>query len=245
MHRLKCSEVWGGIKNTDLDACSAGMAVSLYSSACDGGRGGDVYYVTVCGADMLTRLVLADVVGHGQQVSQVSQWVYGQMAERMDDPDHSAILTNLNDRIAARGLGAMTTAVVVTYFLAERRLFFCYAGHPPMLSCQGDGPWRELMLPPSDRQANMPLGVEPGSSYDIGDVTLAKGDRLFLFSDGVVETRNQEDEVFGVERLRDALTSASGTDPMTLKKHVLSKLRQWSAGILDHDDVTMIAIELC
>jgi sigma-B regulation protein RsbU (phosphoserine phosphatase) len=166
------------------------------------------------------------------------------MAERMEDPNHSAILTELNDRIAARGLGAMTTAVVVTYFLAERRVYFCYAGHPPMLLCQGGGPWRELRLPVSDRQANMPLGVESGSSYDIGDVTLTKGDCLFLFSDGVVEARNKEDEMFGVERLREALTAAGSTDPMTLKTHVLSELRRWSAGILDHDDVTMIALEL-
>ena len=57
MRRLKCAEIWGGIKNTDLDVCSSGVTVSLYSSACDGGRGGDVYYFSVCGADRVTRLV--------------------------------------------------------------------------------------------------------------------------------------------------------------------------------------------
>ena len=115
MHRLSCSEVWGGIKNTDLDACSAGMTISLYSSACEGGKGGDVYYFTVCGQDMLTRLVLADVVGHGQQVSQVSQWVYGQLAGRMDDPDQPALLSDLNSQVLAKGPGAMTTPVVMSY----------------------------------------------------------------------------------------------------------------------------------
>ena len=39
MRRLKCSEVWGGIKNQDVDVCSLGLNVSLYSSSCDGGKG--------------------------------------------------------------------------------------------------------------------------------------------------------------------------------------------------------------
>ncbi len=244
MHRLNCSEVWGGIKNTDLDTCSAGMTVSLFSSACQGGKGGDVYYFAVCGQDMLTRLVLADVVGHGQQVSQVSQWVYDQLAARMDDPDQPALLSDLNNRIADRGFGAMTTAVVLSYSLENRHVYFCYAGHPAMLSRNGGAGWHEMTLPAGQRHTNLPLGVEAGMAYDMGETAFGQGDRLFLFSDGLLEAPNESGDQFGPARLREALAEVDDGEPMALKNHVLSKLRQWTNGHLDHDDVTMIAIQL-
>jgi sigma-B regulation protein RsbU (phosphoserine phosphatase) len=244
MHRLNCSEVWGGIKNTDLDACSAGMTVSLFSSACEGGKGGDVYYFTVCGQDMLTRLVLADVVGHGQQVSQISQWVYDQLADRMDDPDQPALLSDLNNLVVDRGFGAMTTAVVLSYYLENRHVYYCYAGHPAMLSRNGGAGWHEMTLPAGTRPTNLPLGVEAGMAYDMGDAAFAKGDRLFLFSDGLVEAPNESGDHFGPARLRNALAEAGDAEPMALKNQVLSRLRQWTNGLLDHDDVTLIAIQL-
>ena len=86
MHRIQCTEIWGGIKNQDADVCSRGLTASLYSSACEGGKGGDIYYLSVCGEDKLTRIAIADVVGHGEQVSAVSQWLYDTLQDRMNDP---------------------------------------------------------------------------------------------------------------------------------------------------------------
>ena len=68
MHRLQCAEIWGGIRNQDTDVCSAGITASLFSGACDGGKGGDIYYLSVCNSDMLTRIAIADVIGHGRAV---------------------------------------------------------------------------------------------------------------------------------------------------------------------------------
>ncbi len=53
MLHLQCSEIWGGIKNQDVDVCSPGLNVSLYSSSCDGGKGGDVYYFSLCSSTFL------------------------------------------------------------------------------------------------------------------------------------------------------------------------------------------------
>src|SRR5947199_335498 len=111
-HRLKCSEVWGGIQNEDMDASSAGVSASLLSLACEGGKGGDIYYFSVCDADMLTRVVIADVVGHGPAVSEVSDWLFRAMREQMNALDGNAVLASLNRLVVARGLDAMTTAGV-------------------------------------------------------------------------------------------------------------------------------------
>ncbi len=101
MLRLQCAEVWGGIKNEDLDVCSPGLNVSLYSSSCDGGKGGDVYYFSLCSADRVTRIALADVAGHGEQVSQIGQWVYEQMAAKLDEPDLPGMMAGPELRVWA------------------------------------------------------------------------------------------------------------------------------------------------
>ena len=66
MYRLKCSEIWGGIKDTDTEVCTGSLTASLFSSSADGGKGGDIYYLGLCGQETLTRIAVADVVGHGK-----------------------------------------------------------------------------------------------------------------------------------------------------------------------------------
>lgn len=244
MHRIKCSEIWGGIKNAELDLCSSGITASLFSSACDGGKGGDAYYFSVCGSDKLTRLALADVVGHGEQVSHISQWVYDQLETHMNDADQPGMMRSLNNHVADRGFSAMTTAVIVSYYLVNNHVYFSYAGHPPMLSRAGDSNWRELTLPSTEDARNLPLGVMAGCTYDMGETPFGTGDRLFLFSDGVLEAPNASDELFGAERLQAVLNEAADAGPMELKTHVLSKLRDWTGDDFKHDDVTLIAIQL-
>src|ERR1041384_444919 len=96
MHRIRCSEVWGGIQDVELDVATSGLTVSLYSAACDGGKGGDVYYFSVCGSDKLTRIAVADVAGHGEAVSHMSQWLYDAPVGRINSFQGKAILPDLN-----------------------------------------------------------------------------------------------------------------------------------------------------
>ena len=101
MHRIQCAQIWGGIRNQDQDVSSAGIVATLYSASCDGGKGGDIYYLSVCESDMLTRVAIADVVGHGQAVSDVSQDIYDALAARMNDADfdQQSVPLSRGDRI--------------------------------------------------------------------------------------------------------------------------------------------------
>ena len=94
--KLPCSGVWGGVRNLDQDINVGGVVASLYSSSCDGGKGGDIYYFGVCKDDNLTRLAIADVVGHGQAVSDVSEYIYVALKTHMCNPDSGSILANWN-----------------------------------------------------------------------------------------------------------------------------------------------------
>ena len=74
--RLECKGIWGGIQNRDTEVAAGRFTGSIYSTPSEGGKGGDIYYLGVCKGDAISRLAIADVTGHGESVSDVSQYVY-------------------------------------------------------------------------------------------------------------------------------------------------------------------------
>ena len=74
--RIECKVIWGGIQNLDAEITAGKLIGSIYSTASEGGQGGDIYYFAVCRVDKFSRLAIADVTGHGDAVSEVSQYVY-------------------------------------------------------------------------------------------------------------------------------------------------------------------------
>ncbi len=246
MVELQCSRVWGGIKNEDIDASSQCMTASLYSSACSGGRGGDIYYLSVCSADKVTRLAIADVVGHGEKVSTVAQWLYESLQARMNGLDGREVLQDLNGMTVDQGLDALTTVAVVTLYPAGKQAHFAYAGHPPTLMRQRDG-GRWLEVPVHDQTeavANLPLGVDLDVVYHERVVPIQGGDRLLLYTDGVIETADNHGELFGRDRLTQALDQADGASLYDVKKMIIDRLEHFAAGKLAHDDLTLMAVEV-
>ncbi len=246
MHRIRCAEIWGGINDEEQDVCSANLAASLYSSACEGGKGGDIYYFSVCENDHLTRIALADVVGHGSAVSEVSGWLYHALEERMNDTTGNSVLADLNRLAFARGMEAMTTAAVVGFYTADSNFYYSYAGHTPaLLHRAGDNAWRPIELDAKEVQhVNAPLGVLSDCEFDQQNLPLVTGDRVFLYTDGLVEARNEDGEPFGEIRLRYALDEAAAEPLPELRRAVLEAVRKHANGDLHHDDVTLLAIEV-
>jgi len=244
-HFIRHNEVWGGIRSDDLQAETSGVIASLYSRACDGGKGGDMYYFSVSASDLLTRIAVADVSGHGRAVTDVSQWIYASLAERMNGADGNQVLADLNRLASERGYRALTTAAVVTFYRADSSLAFAYAGHPPMLvRRRSDESWGTLPLEDRSGPANLPLGVDPEIPYDQRQIRLAGGDRLFLYTDGVIEARNGDRELFGVSRLLSVLDARADAPARTLKDAVLDALVDYTGNNLGHDDVTFLVVEV-
>ena len=81
--RLECKDIWGGIRDRDIEVSAGKVIASIYSAACCGGSGGDIYYFGICKGDIITRLAIADVTGHGEAVSEVSRYVYDSLKAHM------------------------------------------------------------------------------------------------------------------------------------------------------------------
>jgi len=245
VHTVRCSEVWGGVRSIDLDVSTSGLVASLYCSAADGGKGGDVYYFSVCDSDLLTRIAVADVVGHGAAVSRVSTWLYDALVEKMNSLEGNGVLRRLNHLASERGLDALTTAAVVGVYRADTHLYFSYAGHPPLLIRRhSERAWRPADLPQREGPANLPLGVAADTHYDQEAMPIAAGDRLCLCTDGVLEARNGSGEPFGSQRLLALLERSDGDRPQVQKQALLTALYQHTGGALDHDDVTIMMLEV-
>jgi sigma-B regulation protein RsbU (phosphoserine phosphatase) len=252
---LICSEVWGGNREVDTTLTMPGLVAHVFSHPCGGPRGGDVHYVTTCSAGLVSRVLLADVVGHGEQVSQVSEWLHGLLRRQMNHYDTRDILTGLNQLLSERGVAAMTTAACLDYHAYSATLTYCYAGHPPTWHYRArEDSWRELELPdgsgragprgPEDPVTNIPLGISPHTQYDHARVRLEAGDRLLLISDGVLEAPDAEHDLYGRERLATLLHASRGPDLHHLARQVVADIRAFARDRrLDHDDVTLILVE--
>lgn len=182
-------------------------------------------------------------MGHGEGVSQVSKAVYDYMLEFMNNPESHVMLAQWNKSVEARGIDALTTAVVGGVYVNNRRLHYAYAGHhPALLLKNGSNTWEPI--PVNGQGANFPLGVSQGTTYDQADRPVTPGDKLFLYTDGLIEARDSEGNLFGAERLMDVLDSAAGEGCAVIKSKVLEAVRTFSNDRLDHDDLTLLAIEL-
>lgn len=245
IHRLKCAEVWGGIQNEDVETSSAGVDASLISLSCDGGKGGDIYYLSVCDFDMLTRVVIGDVVGHGEAVSDVSAWLFETMKELMNDVEGNVLLSRLNALATDRGISALTTAAVAAFYRADGCFYFSYAGHHEMLIYRrGETSWRKVRLTSTQTSFDLPLGVLPDGAYSQEKMPLSAGDKFILYTDGLIEAPNESGELFGLARLVDVLDANIDSDLNTTKDAIMSSLKRHTGGKLTHDDVTWLIFQI-
>ena len=242
MHRLVCGEIWGGFRNCNEDVVSAGVTASLYSSSSEGGRGGDIYYLGLCEENMLTRMVVADVVGHGETVSRVSEYIYEAIKSHMGDTKGEELLSELNQTAHRRGLEAMTTVAVVAFYKLNRNLYFAYAGHPPVLFKQHNrSDWIELK---ASNRSPLPLAVEPNTVYPQKAIEVNKGDSFLMYTDGLIEGFDGQKEVFGLNRLKAFLNKNADRSPSQLKEMIMKEVCHYAGGSLSHDDVTIMIAEI-
>ena len=145
----------------------------------------------------------------------------------------------------------MTTAAVVAYYSHEREARISYAGHPPVLYKRAsDKAWSYARPPGRKGQRggfplNIPLAIELDTHYTQLMIPTAPGDRFFVYTDGIIDAPSPGGERFGFARLKDVLDANVETPLSELKSAVLKTLDQYAEKELTHDDVTLVALEIC
>jgi sigma-B regulation protein RsbU (phosphoserine phosphatase) len=89
------------------------------------------------------------------------------------------------------------------------------------------------------------LGAFANAQYQEGSMQMQPGDTLFMYTDGVTEATDENDEDFGETRLQDLLVRECGSSPRALVEDVLEQIERFTNGADRADDVTMLVIQRC
>lgn len=151
----------------------------------------------------------------------------------------SRVVEDLNRRFSARDNDArFLTMIHCILDTQDGRLTFARAGHPLPILLRAGRP-----LPVSDA-GGPPIGLLDDAEYEGVTIDLRPGDRLFLYSDGIIEQgRRSDGELFGESRFRDVLCGAAGEPGEAVVRRAVDALREWAGPGSFTDDVSLVAIE--
>jgi len=119
---------------------------------------------------------------------------------------------------------------------ANGRLRYCNAGHNPGLLLRADGSTEWL------DSTGMPLGIMPEGDFAAGERTLEAGDALVLYTDGITEPENPDEEEYGQERLREVCIACRGCSLADLKAAIEKDLHDFVRNVPYLDDRTLVLI---
>lgn len=243
---LHCMEIRGGSQLVEARLATPGLDVWVFSRPFEeAARGGDVHYVSLCGGGLITRLIVADVSGHGGEVAEFAGSLRGLMRRNINTKSQTRLVQALNQQFTERAqLQRFATAVVATYLASKKSLTICNAGHPRPLWYRAEvGEWR-LIDRSLESQGDLPLGLDDATSYHQIAVTLGRGDLILVYTDALIEAADSSDRLLGEEGLLDLTRGLvdPGGDPERVGRAILEGVERHRDGLPAGDDVTLVVL---
>ena len=130
------------------------------------------------------------------------------------------------------------TAVFLLLDVKSKKLKICNAGHHSMLIRRGDSEILEM-----GKAGGIPLGIAENATYTEEEIQLVPGDIVFLYSDGVIEPRNDEMDQFGINRLRSLIAESDGM-PEDIIKTVDNSIQTFTCDAPQFDDMTFLVFKV-
>jgi phosphoserine phosphatase RsbU/P len=195
---------------------------------------GDFYDFLIAGEQQL-GLFIADVSGHGVPAALIASMVKMAATSQRVNADHPAkLLTEMNAALFGNTQGQYVTAAYVHLNSATREMRYAAAGHPAMLLLR-DGRVTEI------HENGLLLSASEQSAYSEKSLPLQPGDRLLLYTDGLIEARNAEGQMFGEESLSAAMHNAAGASVAEAADRIIASVQQWARW--QDDDLTVLVCD--
>ncbi|MCR9143218.1 MAG: serine/threonine-protein phosphatase [bacterium] len=204
--------------------------------------GGDLYDVLPLSENRFAFLI-ADVSGHGVPAALLTTMAKAIFAKAVAaHPDHPEEVCRSLNRDMYSFIGDLRHYLTAYYCLLDvntGKLEYCNAGHhPALLFRPGESAVREL-----DTGASFFIGVEPDFAFERGEIQLEPGDRLFLFTDGMIEGRDASGEIYGPERFENFIVSNAGLPAGELVRALIADLEGFLGGTTPEDDRAILCID--
>lgn len=197
--------------------------------------GGDYFDVFPLSDDR-TAILVADVSGKGLGAALLTTMLQGALSGMTLGTDPVRVFNHINRFLCEHSdVGRYAT---MFFGILDRtgQLQYVNAGHPsPLILRRGEV--SELI-----REGSFPIGLIPEAQFMAAEARLEPGDTLALFSDGVTEAMNPNEELFGVPRLIDVLSGQHDIPLDQLQKAVLESIESFTRGASQADDITLLLV---
>ena len=148
------------------------------------------------------------------------------------------ILQKVNAQLCAENQANLFVTMILGILdTVTGRMKYGQGGHNPPLLLPAQG---EPVYEPS---GGMPLGVFDDAKVGQRQLDLKLGETLLVYTDGVTEAMNPKRELFGEERLKQALQGQARLSPETLTQRVVEEVAKFAAGAEPSDDITLLAVK--
>ena len=148
------------------------------------------------------------------------------------------VMETVNQLLCEDNEAAMfVTLLYAVYDPETGRLTYANGGHNPPLIVHADN--TSTLLPPTEGLA---LGLLPGYEYQQNTVTVEPGESLILYTDGVTEAMNADEEEFGVERLQQIFTGSYPREAYAITQSIFDAVDEFAGDTPQSDDVTCLTL---
>jgi phosphoserine phosphatase RsbU/P len=245
---MRCMEIWGGNRAEENAIGTPGLDLWVFSEPYNADdQGGDVHYISLCGGGIITRLIVADVSGHGEAVAEFSDALRTLMRRNINNKSQKGLVRAINRQFTELAqLRRFATAIVATYLATNDSLAVCNAAHPrPIWYRAETRTWTVLdheAAESSQTAMNLPFGIDETSSYDQFIVRLGLDDLVLFYTDALTEAMNPSGSMLGEEGLLEIVRDLDVGQPERLGQALLDKVREHRAEVAADDDVTLLLL---
>ena len=211
------------------------ISASMFTAKMVGGDFYDFYFVD----DDTLAFLVADVSGKGipaamfMMQSKTLLKSYAEAGMRMEE-----VFTCANDKLCeANEVGMFVTVWMGCLNVKTGMLSFVNAGHNPPLIKRADGSFEYLKV-----RSGLVMAAMDGVRYRSYELQLQPGDRIYLYTDGVTEAANAQNELYGESRLRDVLNRNADKPTAEICKIVKADIDAFVGEADQSDDITMLCI---
>ena len=193
------------------------------------------FYDFIVADDRQAGLLIADVSGHGVPAARIASMVkVAATAQRANAANPSRLLAGMNAVLCGNTQNQFVTAAYVHLDSQAREIRYSAAGHPPMLLLR-EGKVCEVL------ENGLMLAAFDFAAYTTAAQKLQPGDRLLLYTDGIVEAASAGGDFFGQESLSALLRQTSGVAPAAAADRIISAVQQWA--LSQDDDLTVLVCD--
>jgi sigma-B regulation protein RsbU (phosphoserine phosphatase) len=210
------------------------LAVNGYNLPClsVGGDYFDVFPIS----EGRTAFLIADVSGKGLGAALLTTMLQGALSAMTLGTDPARVFNHVNRFLCGHAEVGRYATMFFGIIDDDGHLEFINAGHPsPFLIRNG-------VAEEAFTEGSFPVGLVPEAEYTAACLKLEPGDTLVLFSDGVTEAMDPNDELYGVPRLKQVLTGLAECPLEEIQKCVLESVENFARGAHQADDLTLLVV---